>query len=190
MRVGRMRVGGGEAHTLPSSLGGSRVSPAAPPPSRAPRERGLGRFGSKRKGERAADPYGTSLAADAANRGSVLAEVAAVSRGFLAGAAASAPPPPLRSSEGPLGPAAVSGASPRGGARALTATASQSLLGGASARARTDVGGARVLDAVPPAVRGQQSATNTAPRVSFPVHLLDKALQLQHERVSTDARAP
>lgn len=167
-------IGGSGSAPAPAPSVGGGGSTAGKFALRQPRVRGLGRHGSRKKGEREADPYGTARAADAAMRGSVLAEIAAVSAGPAAAAAAAAAAP-----DATRGAAAAGGA----GAAAARVLPAAGLPQREGARVRKDVGGARVLDAVPSVVRGQRSAINMAPsRVNFPAHLLDAAIRLQDER--------
>lgn len=158
------------------SAGGSRADLPPPPPDqsrRGPRVKGLGRHGGIRKGARDPDPYGTSLAADAANRKDFVAEVLKVSNGtnVVGGESATA--------------AAVAGA--EGATVPLSAPEWVASRAGRASDSPTtkkvrDIGGATVRDPVRDGLRGQTSRLSGGGAVAFPAKLLKTALELQGKR--------
>lgn len=143
---------------------------------RAPRVKGIGKKGRLRKGEREADPYNTSVAADAVIRRGIVAEIKAVHQGPVAQTAGV----DLLSLEGLYdSPQLDSGANASKGKGPATVGLSQ---GGAAklAKAVTNKHGMIVHDSVPAHLRGQGKATSSIQSIS--VSVLKKAVQLQAQR--------
>ena len=163
---------GNFAETSSDTSEGTPTSSAhfvAPPRAskRAPLVRNIGRKGRATKGARDPDPYGTALAADAANRRDQLREVALVS-GSAAGASEADDADVMAIEPGPSlrGPKWVQ--SPQNPAPTAPAT-----------KQTRNIGGATVQDPVKAGLRG---AVNVTPRVAFPAKLLRTALDLQAAR--------
>jgi hypothetical protein len=161
------------------SAGGSRADPPPPPPDqsrRGPRVKGLGRHGGIRKGARDPDPYGTSLAADAANRKDFVAEVLKVSNGTNVVGGESATAAAVAGAEGATVPLS---------APEWVATRAGRAIDSPTTKKVRDIGGATIRDPVRDGLRGQTSRLSGGGSVAFPAKLLRQALDLQGKRESS-----